>query len=134
MTALNDRRLITISADSRALIRAAIRKHPDWLAYRETNDIDLSEMTTRDAIFDCCDTLEINIAAVIAAGPQDEDQRPPRAPRQTRAAARLFDEENDAPLPSASAFFAEQYAKDHATAATPAPTPSPAPRRPPTNS
>lgn len=92
MTALNDRDLIAISAESRALIRAAIRTAPGWRAYAEANDVDISTLTTRDAIFDTCDALQIDVAATIAAGPQEREEAPkeraPRAPRaEVRAAA-----------------------------------------------
>ena len=110
---LNDRKLITISAESRALIRAAIRRNPGWPAYRDAHDIDLSEMTTRDAIFDACDELHIDIAAVVAAGPQDPPEPAPKAPRQPKAAARLFDNpfEQDEP----------RHAPTHVTPAPAAP-------------
>jgi len=78
MAILNDRALITISAESRALIRAAIRRSPGWRAYALERDVDLSDLTARDAIFDCCDALGIDIAATIAAGAQDEPPPPPK--------------------------------------------------------
>lgn len=63
----NDRQLIQISADSRALIRAAIKRNPGWKAYAEARDCDLGTMTTREAIFDCCDALGIDVAETIGA-------------------------------------------------------------------
>lgn len=64
---VNDRAMIQISADSRALIRAAIKRHPGWKPYAEAHDCDLGSMTTREAIFDCCDALEIDICNVLEA-------------------------------------------------------------------
>lgn len=86
---INNRMTIQISAESRALIRAAIRASAGWQAYKSSHLLDLSDLTTRDAIFDCCDALHIDVAAVIAAGPVDAEKLP--APRGPRLGATLLD-------------------------------------------
>lgn len=102
MTMLNDRKLLTISAESRALIRDAIKTNPDWQAYATSHDCDLSTLTTRDAIFDCCDALNIDVAAVIAAGPRDEPKIE-REPRQPRRGVTLPDPVASVPAPAPAA-------------------------------
>ena len=73
----NDRKTLQISAESRALIRAAMRRAPGWDAYCVANNCDTSTLTTRDQILDCCDALGIDVAAVVAAGPVDEPKPEP---------------------------------------------------------
>ena len=80
----NERTLIQLSADSRALVRAAIRANAGWKAYQTANDCDLSTMTTKEVILDCCDALGIDVAAVVAAGPVDAP-KPVAEPRKPRA-------------------------------------------------
>lgn len=63
---LNDPTLIQLSADSRALVRNAIRANPGWKAYAAANDCDLASMTTKEAILSCCDALAIDVAKVVA--------------------------------------------------------------------
>lgn len=79
---INDRALIQISADSRALIRAAIKRNPGWREYANLHDCDLGSMTTRDAILDCCDALGIDVLAVTYSGPQSQCE-PVRQPLPT---------------------------------------------------
>jgi hypothetical protein len=99
LTALNNRQLITISAESRALLRAAVRRNPGWPAYRTAHELDMSEITTRDQWFDLCDELGIDIAATVAAGPQEAEDAP-KPPRAARASARLFDDAHEAATPA----------------------------------
>lgn len=107
----NDRKTMTISADSRALIRAAIKRNPGWKAYAEANDCDLGTMCTRDAIFDCADALSIDLGAVISAGPQDEQDEPKvKVERKPRLGATLLDGASERDL----AMLAEQRAEGKA--------------------
>ena len=83
----NDRALLQISAESRALIRRAIGGNAGWPAYRDAQNVDMSDLTTRDSVFDACDALGIDIAAVIAAGPQPEAEKPLKPTRRGKAEA-----------------------------------------------
>lgn len=99
---LNDPALIQLSADSRALVRNAIRSNPGWKAYAAANDCDLASMTTKEAILACCDALSIDVVKVVAGeiaveppktiGPRigatllDAAERPVKVERAPRAA------------------------------------------------
>ena len=92
----NDRRTLQISAESRALIRAAMRRNPGWEAYCTQHNCDTSTLTTRDQILDCCDALGIDVAAVVAAGPVDAP-KPEKPVRGPKIGATLLDMPADAP-------------------------------------
>lgn len=61
---MNDMTL-ELSAASRATLRDAIKRHPGWPDYRAEHDTDMAQMTTKEAIFRCCDALGIDVVAVL---------------------------------------------------------------------
>ena len=83
---MNELATVELSAEKRAMLRDAIKRHPGWADYRFQHDTDMAQMATKEQIVACCNELEINISDVISGiydAPKPAEK--PAAPKQRNA-------------------------------------------------
>ena len=116
MTIHNNPAALTLSAESRAKLRDVVKRHPDWQDYRAANDLDMSQIATKEKWAEVCNALQIDIASTLAgqaplAAPVQQAEQS-RAQETTRHQASLFTPKQQ-PRPAPVAPVKQQQAPAH---------------------